>query len=362
MSAPARLVCNSRERSGGKGEERGSRDAAAHSSSRDPLAGVSVLLLTKNGERYLAELLEGVSRQEGTFSLREVIAVDSGSRDRTLEILRRFAVKIIQIPPQAFGHGKTRNLAAAHAQGEYLVFLTQDATPVDERWLDNLLAPLRADPEIAGAYSRQLPRPHCHPMEWRRIVQQELSGAPESRVSRVLNNPDYARNPGFYYFFSNVSAVLRQSIWKRFPLATSETAASEFAEDQLWAKQVLEAGYKTAYCADSLVYHSHSYGPWDNFGRHFDHAWALLRGPFTRPYQIAFTECVPLALRAARADLAFWRHLSGQSKIRVSRQWAAPAVSWHLAANFGLWLGEWADRLPNRLCSFLSYQERVKQR
>ena len=43
----------------------------------------------------------------------------------------------------------------------------------------------------------------------------------------------------------------------------------------MWAKQVLEAGDKTAYCADSLVYHSQSYGPWDN-GRHFDHAWVLL--------------------------------------------------------------------------------------
>ena len=64
----------------------------------------------------------------------------------------------------------------------------------------------------------------------------------------------------FFYFFSNVSSVLRRSVWQQFPFPEVE-----FAEDQLWARRVLEAGYQTAYRADSLVYHSHGYGPWPNF-------------------------------------------------------------------------------------------------
>src|SRR5262245_26038801 len=144
---------------------------------------VSVLLVTKNGERYLAELLQRVTRQQGPVAVREIIAVDSGSRDGTLQILRAFDAQLVQIAPHEFGHGKTRNLAAARAQGDYLVFLTQDATPANEHWLANLLAPLQTDPEVAGAYSRHLPRPHCHPMEWRRIVEQELSGRRESRLN-----------------------------------------------------------------------------------------------------------------------------------------------------------------------------------
>ena len=93
------------------------------------LPSVSILLVTKNGERYLAEILQRIHEQQGNFRLTEIIAVDSGSRDRTLSILKEHAVCIVQIPPQTFGHGKTRNLAASHAQGDYLVFLTQDATP-----------------------------------------------------------------------------------------------------------------------------------------------------------------------------------------------------------------------------------------
>lgn len=317
---------------------------------------VSVVLVTKNGARYLTEVLTGVSRQQGEFSLREIIAVDSGSRDATLAILQRFGAKIVRIPSREFGHGKTRNLGASRARGEYLVFLTQDATPANAHWLARLLAPLRQDVAVAGAYSRHLPRPHCHPMEWRRIVECELSGRPQSQLNSAHENPAYETNPAVYYFFSNVSSVLRRQVWEQFPFPEVE-----FGEDQLWAKRVLEAGYKTAYCADSLVYHSHGYGPWRNFCRHFDHFLALRSGADHIP-QLTLSQCVPAALRAARADLAFWARQRGYSKTSVVLRWALPALSWHLAANLGVWLGERAERLPRWLCRRLSLQERIKSR
>ena len=137
---------------------------------------VSVLIPTKNGARYLAEVLDAIRKQQGDFRLQEIIAVDSGSRDETVQILKRHGVTVVQIPAQEFGHGRTRNLLASHAHGDALVFLTQDAIPANERWLHNLLAPLRHDPSIVGVYSRHTPRSDCHPMEWHRIVEYELHG------------------------------------------------------------------------------------------------------------------------------------------------------------------------------------------
>lgn len=318
------------------------------------LPSVSVLLVTKNGERYLAELLQSVRAQQGKFRLAEIIAVDSGSRDRTLAMLEAYAVRVIRIPPQEFGHGKTRNLAAAHAQGDYLVFLTQDATPANADWLDTLLAPLQADPSIAGAYSRQLPRPHCHPMEWRRIVEDELSGRATSCLNRS-DAPDYATNPAYFYFFSNVSSVLRRSVWQQSPFPEVE-----FAEDQLWAKAVLEAGYKTVYRADSLVYHSHGYGPWPNFRRHFDHARAVSDfGPASR---LSLRLMLPLAWGAARRDLSFWRWLKKQGRLRVGLRWGGIALAWHLAALCGTWLGGRKQVLAPSLARRISLQESIKRR
>ena len=314
---------------------------------------VSILLVTKNGERYLPELLQSVQMQQGNFRLAEIIAVDSGSRDQTLSILEQHAARIIQIPPQTFGHGRTRNLAASYAQGKYCVFLTQDASPANSDWLNQLLAPLHEDPSIAGGYSRQLPRPHCHPMEWRRIVEDELSG----RATSCLNSkddPHYAENPAYFYFFSNVSSILRRSIWEQFPFPEVE-----FAEDQLWAQRVLEAGYKTLYSAGSLVYHSHGYGPWVNLRRHFDHALAV--SDFSSASRLPLRATLVTAWRTARKDLSFWRWLKNQGRLRVGLRWGGIALVWHLAALYGVWLGERKNALAPRLVQRLSLQEGIKR-
>lgn len=312
------------------------------------LARVSILLVTKNGARYLAEVLDSIGRQRGSFLVEEIIAVDSGSQDGSVEILRTAGAQVITIPAAAFGHGKTRNLAASHAQGDYLVFLTQDATPADTNWLENLLAPLVADPLVVGAYSRHRPRPSCHPMEWRRIVQEELSGIARSRVNSRVDNPDYDRSPLLFTFFSNTSSVIRRHTWCRVPWP--EVA---FGEDQLWAKRMLEAGYKTAYCADSVVYHSHSHGSWVNFRRHFDHRVAL-HHVAGQPPPSSFAEGVSTAVRTARADLAFWARERQQTKAQVLCRWALPALNWHLAASLGTWFGDRANTLPGWLQTWLS--------
>lgn len=322
---------------------------------RPPL--VSVLIPTKNGERYLDELLNAIAIQQGEVHPLEVIAVDSGSRDRTLAILLRHHVRILQIPPEEFGHGKTRNLLASHARGEFLVFLTQDATPVNDQWLQHLIMPVRADVQVAGGYSRQLPRANCHPMEWRRIVEEELHGQLDSRVySAKENAEDYERNPWRYRFFANTSAVLRRSVWEKIPFP--EIA---FAEDQAWADQVAKAGYKTVYAADSVVYHSHNYGPWVNFCRHFEHAMAM-RQLFAHFSHRRLQDCIPEALAVAKRDLVFWRRQTNQRKAWVLSRWALPAMSWHVAANLGTWLGERASWLPKLIVRLLSLQEQVKRK
>ncbi len=134
----------------------------------------SIIIPTKNGQQYLEEVLNMVFRQKAVFANEEskeggglpfafeVICVDSGSKDKTLEILKKFPqIKLYQIPPQEFGHGKTRNFAASKAQGEYFVFLTQDAIPADENWLKNIIKPMEDDSEVAGVFGRHLPQKEC---------------------------------------------------------------------------------------------------------------------------------------------------------------------------------------------------------
>ena len=102
-------------------------DRSSHRSALN-MVKASILVLTKNGMPDVARCLKAVYSQR-TTNAKEVIVVDSGSTDETLEIARGFQVRLEQIPPASFHHARTRNFAAGLARGEILVFLSQDAIP-----------------------------------------------------------------------------------------------------------------------------------------------------------------------------------------------------------------------------------------
>src|SRR5215469_2378362 len=120
------------------------------------MVALSVLLLTRNGLRDLERVLPALYSQRSTASF-EVIAVDSGSTDGTVEFLRRIPVRLRQISPETFHHARTRNLAASLATGEILIFLSQDAMPASDLWLSKMISNFD-DPKVGAVYGRQLPR------------------------------------------------------------------------------------------------------------------------------------------------------------------------------------------------------------
>ena len=64
-----------------------------------------------------------------------------------MDLLNEFNVRTIQIPNQGFG--ATRDLAYQHAGGKLVVNLSQDAIPMYNQWLDNLITPLGKNEQIA---------------------------------------------------------------------------------------------------------------------------------------------------------------------------------------------------------------------
>src|SRR5689334_15894188 len=124
---------------------------------------VSIVIPTYQGRYYLAQTLAAIraQRYEGCI---EIIAVDSGSTDDSSSLFDQYRVSTISIPRECFGHGYVRNLGVQQARHPLIVFLSQDALPVGETWLETLVAPLN-DPRIAASYARQLPRDDATPLE-----------------------------------------------------------------------------------------------------------------------------------------------------------------------------------------------------
>jgi len=311
---------------------------------------ISIIILVKNGGAYLEQVLKRVFSQKGEREF-EVLAIDSGSKDDSTEILRRFRVRMKEIPPAVFNHGETRNLGASLSEGTYLVFLTQDAIPGNEAWLENLVKPLREDPQVAGAFSSHRPRKNCHLMERRQILQTELVSGKTRRVNSAVGNPEFEMNRYPFVWFSNTSSCLRREVWEKIPFRKVA-----FAEDQDWAERVLEAGYKTVYVPDSIVIHSHNYRPVMNFKRHFEHARAM-KEIFGKE-EVPLFKTIFFATRdSVRADFQFFRSEGGK-KVAFLR-WFFPSLFWYLSAFSGLWLGSRPEKIPPRWRDRLTLQSSI---
>ncbi len=164
------------------------------------------------------------------------------------------------IPRSAFDHGGTRNLGARKARGEILVFMTQDAIPVDEYWLQNLVFPI-ASGEVVATFARQIPREEAGPLE---RFARGFNYAAKSRVKKLAD----VRELGYKaFFFSNVCSAVRADVfWEvgGFPEGVI------LNEDVLLCAKLLRAGYEVKYEAEARVCHSHNYGLLQQFKRNFD--------------------------------------------------------------------------------------------
>ncbi len=215
---------------------------------------VSIILPTWNGEDDLQRLLPALAEQDYQGEI-QVCAIDSSSTDRTYEMLRDAGVRVVRIPQSEFGHGKTRNECAEMADGEFLIFLSQDVMP-DAGFVRGLLAPFEDD-RVAGAYGRVLPFPKDDPLTARTVL--SLPEASDKASVRDLDSVGGVWNLGpferaRYLRFNNVASAIRTSVFRDIPFPDTS-----FGEDFAWAARALTWGWRIAYAPGAIAYHAHVY-------------------------------------------------------------------------------------------------------
>ncbi|MEW6714367.1 MAG: glycosyltransferase family 2 protein [Nitrospirota bacterium] len=199
---------------------------------------ISILIRTKNEEKYLHQTLSAIFSQ--TYKDLEVLIVDSGSRDNTLAIAREFPVTIYEIRPEDFTWGYALNYGFKRASGKYVVCLSGHAVPLTDRWLELLAANFKYD-KVAAVMSSSLPMPDCNPFDRRGLLKR-------------FNIPKQEIGAGPPYIFGNHSSVIRKGVWEKIPF--DETLS--YAEDHDWAMKVIKAGYRIIYEPEAKTYHSHN--------------------------------------------------------------------------------------------------------
>jgi rhamnosyltransferase len=236
-------------------------------------AKVSVIIPTKNAGKIFDSVLTAIFSNGADFEL-DVIVVDSGSNDGTRDVAAKYPVKLVEIPPDSFSHGGARNLGAENANGQFLVFLTQDAMPSGRDWLSNLLSNF-TDNDVAGVYGRQLPGGLSSPVE--KFFLEYLYPDTKSIKNSVDPNNCLLRE----IFFSNVNSAIKRSEWE----ANRFNEDLIMSEDQEWAKRILMKRKKLVYEPSAAVIHNHRYTFSGLIGRNFDSGMSLrgvVNAPITR--------------------------------------------------------------------------------
>lgn len=220
---------------------------------------IAVVIPTWNGGARFRALLARLASQSVEEGL-QLVVVDSGSTDGTLEAARAAGALVEAIDQKDFNHGRTRNLAIAACGAERVLLLTQDAVPLDDDYVATLAAAFD-DGHVDAAYARQFPLPDQDPILAERLRVWAASRSESVDQSLAPGDPDAARARWDALqplerlsacAFDNVASAVRRSSWQRQPFPEAP-----FGEDVAFGKQLLLAGGTIRFVADARVEHSH---------------------------------------------------------------------------------------------------------
>ncbi|OQX22367.1 MAG: hypothetical protein BWK75_00935 [Candidatus Altiarchaeales archaeon A3] len=204
---------------------------------------ISIIIRTKNEGKSILKTLEKISYQKINKTF-EIIIVDSGSTDNTLEIAKKFTGRILKITSEKFTYPYALNFGTEHTNGELIVYLSAHCPPVNDYWLYHLTKHF-FDPNVAGVFGKEIP----------------IKGLNQVYEYSQLYEM-FPSNGSTYVLFSCPNACIRKKVWDRYKF--DERVPKKYpnvavVEDQLWAQMVKQKGYKIIYEPKSIVYHSHKF-------------------------------------------------------------------------------------------------------
>lgn len=230
----------------------------------------SIVIRTLNEAVYLDDLLTMIAQQKTRDGLtHEVVLIDSGSTDGTVEIAKRHGARVTTITKQEFSFGRSLNRGCDFAKGDILVFISGHCVPVDDQWLQNLCQPLMDD-TVSYTYGRQVGDDDSYFSE-RRIFAKYF--------------PETSTVPQSGFFCNNANSAVLRSAWAGPRFDEDLTGL----EDMALAKALVADGHKVGYVAEAPVFHHHS------------ESWAQVRRRFERE-AIALQQIMP-EVQLSRLDV-----------------------------------------------------------
>lgn len=217
---------------------------------------LGVIFITHNSRHHLDHCLPPVLK---SHLKPRILVVNSSSNDGTVDRAQEMGAETLVIPRHEFNHGATRELARKYLKTDIIVFMTPDAYPKDDDFLDELIKPIITG-EAEISYARQIPHKDADFFE----TFPRQFNYPEK--SHIRSKEDLAFHGAYTFFCSNTCAAYNNKVLNEI----GGFDPSLFGEDTIAAAKLIAKGYRVAYVAESVVHHSHRYNLKQEFQRHFD--------------------------------------------------------------------------------------------
>ena len=237
---------------------------------------VDILIPTYKPDDRFVELLKRLKKQ--TIRANNIIIINTDkdkwrelrTDDKLLEAGITDGFEVHHIEKKDFDHGRARNSCVELSNAKYFICMTQDATPKDDKLIEKLIEPMEDDSDIKMCYARQLPYKNSSPIE----TYTRLFNYPPKSITK--SKEDKKELGIKLYFASNVCCAYDRSTFDRLGHFPENVILNE---DMLYARKVIEAGYKIKYCAQAMVFHSHEYSGFKQLKRNFDIAASQAMNP-----------------------------------------------------------------------------------
>lgn len=236
---------------------------------------------------------------------------------------------VCHIRQSEFDHGRTRHEGILKSDADVCICMTHDCVPYDRNLVKELLEALDASERVAAAYARQLPAADCG------VIERYTRDFNYPAVSRLKGKEDEDELGIKTYFCSNVCAAYRTDIYRKLGGFIKKTI---FNEDMIYAAGAMKQGYRIAYAADAVVFHSHNYTALEQLRRNFD----LAVSQADHPEVFAGISSEGEGIRLVKRTAAFL--------LRKGKWYLIPQLAVHSGFKYmGYFLGKRYRRLPKKV-------------
>lgn len=226
---------------------------------------VSLITVNYNGKDFLEPLLDSIRGQDFPPELVEVILVDNGSSDGSLELLQaRYPEVRLIANSDNLGFAKANNQAAEIARGRYLALINNDMR-LEPDWLSRMVAYLDAAPDDMRCISSKI-------VNWDGTLIDFMGGTVafngmgfQTNFRAPVNAPAAKEYPEELFFACGGAMLIARDVYLEVGGFDEDYFAYFEDIDLGWRLWVL--GYRVGFCGAAVAYHRFN-GTSKKFGWH----------------------------------------------------------------------------------------------